>query len=77
MEHEKKGQRGYKPERKVAVRKDVVSGKQEWEVSYHMTEPRRISMCERIELVDKVVTLMSEVQTVFPSAEVFLIFMTE
>ncbi len=27
MEHGKKGQRGYKPERKVAVRKDVVSGK--------------------------------------------------
>jgi hypothetical protein len=34
-------------------------------------------MCERRELVDKVVTLVSEVQSVFPSAEVFPRFVTE
>jgi hypothetical protein len=37
LEHGEGGSRGFKAERKVMVRKDVVSGKQECEVAYHMT----------------------------------------
>jgi hypothetical protein len=37
-----------------------MSGKQEGEVSYHMTEPRRISMCEQRKLVDNVASLLGE-----------------
>jgi hypothetical protein len=44
-------QRGFFPERKVIVRENSVTGEQEWLSSYHMTNPRKISMAERRELV--------------------------
>jgi hypothetical protein len=67
MEHGNENDRGFRPERKVAVRRDRVRGR---EVAYHMTEPRRISMCERRELVDNVVVVLNEAQTVFSCADV-------
>ncbi len=70
MEHGNENDRGFRPERKVAVRRDRVSGKQGREVAYHMTEPRRISMCERRELVDNVAMVLNEAQTVFSWADV-------
>jgi hypothetical protein len=73
VEHGKEGQRGFRPERKVTVKKDMVSRKKEREVSYHMMEPRRISMCERRELVDGVVVTVREVLTVFLGTEVWYV----
>jgi hypothetical protein len=52
VEHEVEGNRGFKLERQVTVRQAGQTGRQEWVVRYHMTEPRKISMFERRELVD-------------------------
>jgi hypothetical protein len=63
-------QRGFFPERKVLVREDSVTGEQEWCSSYHMTDPRKISMSERRELVDRVTGMIRTIQVSCPEAEV-------
>jgi hypothetical protein len=63
-------QRGFFPERKVLVRENSVTGEQEWLSSYHMTNPRKISMAERRELVDRVTGMIRTIQVSCPEAEV-------
>jgi hypothetical protein len=70
VEHGEEGNRGFKPERQVTVKQVGQTGRQEWVVRYHMTDPRKISMCERRELVDNVAMIVGEVQQAFPMAEV-------
>jgi hypothetical protein len=75
VEHGEPNNRGFRPERKVHVRRTRDSCRQEWETKYHMTERRKISMFERRELVEKVGLVVGEVQTVFPTAEITYISM--
>jgi hypothetical protein len=62
--------RGFKPERKVRVVTDIRKGTQELDISYHMTDPRKIAMSERRKLVDSVTRVWSEVRKTFPEADV-------
>jgi hypothetical protein len=75
VKHGEPDNRGFRPERQVHVRKMRDSCRQEWETRYHMTEPRKILMFERRELVDKVGLVVGEVQVVFPTAEIIYISM--
>jgi hypothetical protein len=68
VEHGREENRGFKPERKVKVKTDLTKGVQEWEVTYHMTSPRKIPMCERRVVVDKVSSMVAEVRSLFPDA---------
>ncbi len=54
------GERGFGVERVVKiVRKG--GGKDEWQVRYHLTDPVKISMVEKAELVDRVVDVADKV----------------
>ena len=70
VEHGREGMRGFWPERKVSVRRDRESGVDEWDVTYHMTDPKKITMSEKRVLVDKVTMVVREAQTRFPWADV-------
>ncbi len=70
VEHGVRGLRGFGPERKVRVRTDERGNVTELEASFHMTEPRRIVMSERRDLVDRVVRLIRGTQALFPWSEV-------
>jgi hypothetical protein len=65
MEHGMEGHRGFGPEQKVLVRKNGATGKTEWEVQYHMTEPRRVPVTQRQDTVDKIVEMAETVQWEF------------
>jgi hypothetical protein len=70
MEHGTGEHRGFGPERTVRV-KDTRDGRGEkWEVRYHMENPRKITLLEKRELVDKMVRLMEGAGELFPEAEV-------
>jgi hypothetical protein len=70
MEHGTGENRGFGPERTVKV-KDTRDGRGEkWEVRYHMENPRKITLLEKRELVDKMVTLTEGAGELFPEAEV-------
>jgi hypothetical protein len=75
MEHGVGDGRGFGPERTVKVRQSTV-GKvvERWEVKYHMSEPRKISMVEKRQLVDRVVRLVREANELFP--ESLVVYMT-
>jgi hypothetical protein len=70
MEHGTGENRGFGPERTVRV----VNGKggkgEQWEVRYHMEEPRRISMMEKRSLVDRMTNLVSGACELFPESKV-------
>ncbi len=66
MEYGMEGHRGFGPERKVLVRKNGATGKTEWEVQYHMTEPMRVTMTQGQDTVDKIVEMVKTVQCEFP-----------
>jgi hypothetical protein len=70
MLHGKGNDKGFGPERTVVVRKDVVTGVQEWVTRYHMTDPKHISMADRRTLVDRTVSLIRGAQATFPMSEV-------
>ncbi len=42
VEHGVGESRGFKPERKVKEVRDMTKGRQEWEVTYHMSEPKKL-----------------------------------
>jgi hypothetical protein len=70
MEHGTGENRGFGPERTVRVM-DTKDGRGErWEVRYHMENPRKITLLEKRELVDKVVTLITGAGELFPEAVV-------
>jgi hypothetical protein len=75
MEHGDGDWRGFGPERTVKVSKNT-GGKtaEKWEVRYHMQEPRRISMVEKRQLVDRMVALLKGAGELFP--ESVLVYMT-
>jgi hypothetical protein len=70
VEHGVGESRGFKPERKVKVVTDRRKGTQEWDITYHMTDPRKIAMCERRKVVDSVTKVWTEIRDTFPGAEV-------
>jgi hypothetical protein len=70
MTHGKGNDKGFRPERTMVVRKDTVTGVQEWVTWYHMTDPKRISMVDRRRLVDRTVSMIRGVQALFPMSEV-------
>jgi hypothetical protein len=62
MKHGKENARGFGGERQVRVcrRRDGVD---EWTVTYHMTDPVRITMAEKMLLVEKMVDLLTEIKS--------------
>ncbi len=70
VEHGVGESRGFKPERKVRVVTDSRKGKQEMDITFHMTDPRKIAMCERRKVVDSVTKVWSEIRKTFPDAKV-------
>jgi hypothetical protein len=70
MVHGEDDRRGFFPERKVLVKKNLSTGEQEWVSSYHMTEPRKISMAERRGLVDRFAGMIRTMQVSCPEAEI-------
>jgi hypothetical protein len=75
VEHGEKGLRGFGPERQVKIRRGVTGKETEWVTRFHMTQPRRIAMSERRDLVDRVVRMIRGVQALFPWSEVSYITM--
>jgi hypothetical protein len=76
MEHGAGDWRGFGPERTVKVRQST-GGKvvERWEVRYHMDEPRKISMVEKRQLVDRVVRLVREAHELFPESLIVYVTM--
>jgi hypothetical protein len=76
MEHGVGDWRGYGPERTVKVSQSS-GGKvvEHWEVKYHMQEPRKISMVEKRQLVDRVVKLVKGAHELFPESVVVYVTM--
>ncbi len=59
--HGKEDERGFAGEREVRiVRKE--NGEEDWTVRYHLTDPVKITMAEKVELVDRLVTFVEEVR---------------
>jgi hypothetical protein len=66
----------HRPERTVNVWR--VKGKRsndKREVSYHLNDPRRITMVEKRALVDRVVSLLNGTGELFPEAELVYVTM--
>jgi hypothetical protein len=61
VRHGKVGERGFGGERQVRVVKNR-DREDEWTVTYHMTDPVRITMTEKAELVESMVELVVEVK---------------
>jgi hypothetical protein len=61
VQHGKEGERGFEGERQVRIVKNR-DGEDEWQVTYHMTDPVKIPMTEKVELVDGMVDMMTEVK---------------
>ncbi len=76
MEHGVRDWRGYGPERTVKVSQSS-GGKvvERWEVRFHMQEPRKISIVEKIQLVDRVVKLVKGAHELFPESVVVYVTM--
>jgi hypothetical protein len=62
MKHGKEDERGFGGERQVRVLRKR-DGEDEWTVTYHMTDPVRITMMEKMVLVEKMVDLLSEIKS--------------
>ncbi len=75
VEHGERGLRGVGPERQVRIRRNEAGKETEWVTRFHMTQPRKIAMSERRDLVDRVVRLIRGAQALFPWSEVSYITM--
>ncbi len=62
MKHGKENARGFGGERQVRVCRKR-DGVDEWTVTYHMTDPVRITMAEKMVLVEKMVDLLTEIKS--------------
>ncbi len=60
LKHGKEGERGFGGERHVRVTKDKDSD-DEWDMTYHLTDPVKITMTEKAELVEKMVDMKRSV----------------
>jgi hypothetical protein len=74
VRHGKEGERGFGGERVVRIVKKG-GGREEWQVRYHLTDPVKISMTEKTELIDRVTGLMSDVRKMMGS-KVSVIYMS-
>jgi hypothetical protein len=63
VRHGKEGSRGFGGERVVKVSR-TESGQEEWKVTYHLTDPVKINMVEKAELVDRFVDMLQKVKEV-------------
>jgi hypothetical protein len=61
VRHGKEGERGFGGERQVRVVKNS-DGEDEWTVTYHMTDPVRITMTEKADLVEGMVELIGGIK---------------
>jgi hypothetical protein len=61
VKHGKEGERGFGGERHVRVTKDK-DGDDEWNVTYHLTDPVKITMTEKADLVEKMVDMMVDMK---------------
>ncbi len=61
VRHGKAGERGFEGERQVRIVENK-DGEEEWQVTYHMTDPVKITMTEKVELIDGLVDLMTTVK---------------
>jgi hypothetical protein len=61
VKHGKEGERGFGGERHVRVTKDK-DGDDEWDLTYHLTDPVKITMTEKAELVEKMVDMMVDMK---------------
>jgi hypothetical protein len=61
VRHGKKEGRGFGGERQVRIEKKR-SGEEVWKVTYHMTDPAKINMIERSELVERFVDMTEKVK---------------
>jgi hypothetical protein len=59
--HGKEGERGFAGERKVRIVKKE-NGEEDWSVRYHLTDPVKITMAEKVELVDRLVTFVEDIR---------------
>jgi hypothetical protein len=59
--HGKEGERGFAGEREVRIVRRQ-NGEEDWSVRYHLTDPVKITMAEKAELVDKVVTFVEDIR---------------
>jgi len=73
--HGEKENRGFCPERTVRVEKDREGEVKGLKVGFHMTEPTKLTMGERRQLVDRTVELVVGLQKEFPFAEVWYLTM--
>jgi hypothetical protein len=72
--HGDKDNRGFCLERTVRVEKDREGEVKRLKVGFHMTEPTKLTMGERRQVVDRTVELVVGVQKEFPFAEVWYLF---
>jgi hypothetical protein len=75
MAHGMEGERGFWPERKVTVVTHDETGETEMRVGYHMTEPKRIAMSDRRDLVDSTVKLVGDMLEYSPNADIVYVTM--
>ncbi len=61
VRHGKDGMSGFGGERQVRVTKNK-DGDDEWAVTYHMTDPVRITMTEKAELVERMVDMLVDLK---------------
>jgi hypothetical protein len=61
VKHGKEGERGFGGERHVRVTKDK-DRDDEWVLTYHLTDPVKITMTEKAELVEKMVDMMVDMK---------------
>jgi hypothetical protein len=61
VRHGKEGARGFGGERAVKVGRKV-GGQEEWKVTYHLTDPVKINMVEKVELVERFMNMMQKVK---------------
>jgi hypothetical protein len=63
VRHGKEGARGFGGERLVKVSRKE-GGQEEWKVTYHLTDPVKINMVEKAELVDQFTDMLQKVKDV-------------
>jgi hypothetical protein len=59
--HGKEGERGFAGEREVRIVKKE-NGEEDWSVRYHLTDPVKITMAEKVELLDRLVTFVEDIR---------------
>jgi hypothetical protein len=75
VRHGEKENRGFCPERTVRVEKDSEGEVRKLKVGYHLTDPAKISIGERRQVVDRTVEMVLELQKRFPFSEVWYLSM--